>query len=52
MQEKQAIKVGDEVLVDSVQWAIVEEITEGGFFVVDQDGGEMEVSASRLDPIA
>ena len=51
MVNEQTINVGDEVMVDGVQWAVVEEVTEGGFFVVDQDGGEIEVSTSRVDPV-
>ena len=51
MQNENEIAVGMEVMVDGIQWAIIEEVTENGFFVVDQDGGEMEVSASRIDVI-
>lgn len=46
------IKIGSEVLVDGWRWAVVEEITsDSTFFVVDQDGAEMEVPASRIDPL-
>lgn len=55
------IEVGNEVLLDGVVWAIVEEVERlsvrvgnvlrDEFFIVDQDGGSHVVTADRLDLI-
>lgn len=54
MKEKQEIELGEEVLIDEMISAIVDEIwsdTSGKktFLCVDRIGGEHEVSADRID---
>lgn len=52
MMNEKNLTVGSEALLDGFVWVVVEAIEGGFFFVVDQDGGEHEVSASRLDPLS
>lgn len=52
MMNEKNLTVGSEALLDGFVWVVVEAIEGGFFFVVDQDGGEHEVAASRLDPLS
>ena len=49
MIEEQRVKVGDEVRV-GMQLMIVDEITEfDTVVVIDQDGGELELTENEID---
>jgi hypothetical protein len=49
MIEDQQVKVGDEVRV-GMQLMIVDEVTEfDTVIVIDQDGGELELTESEID---
>lgn len=48
--EKQ-ITVGTEVIFDGFVWGIVDEIDGDSFIVLDQDGGDHEITESRVDAI-
>ena len=53
MTEKQEFELGEEVLIDGIVWAIVEDIDPdtGDYFCIDRIGGEHEVNPERLDLI-
>ena len=50
-EENKEIELGEEVLIDGIVWAIVEERDPdtGYYFCIDRIGGEHEVTADRLD---
>jgi hypothetical protein len=59
MNKENMIEVGNEVMLDGVVWAIVEEVERlslrvgnvlrDEFFIVDEDGAGHVVTADRLD---
>ena len=44
------IRIGSEVNVNG-KWAVVDEITDGVAFCLDQDGGTIEIDVKNIDTI-
>ncbi len=45
------IKVGGQAMLDLTRWVEIVDVEGGYASVVDQEGEELEVCVSRLDPI-
>ena len=49
---KDQIKVGDTVIFDGFVWGIVDGVDgKGNYWVIDQDGGEHEITDARIDSV-
>ena len=43
------IQIGQTLIFDGCRWGIVDEVYEDSFVVIDQEGGDHEITASRVD---